>query len=81
MADVKMVVFIHPPQMASSLTAASMLVQANIPIYTVSKILGHTQLKTTERYSHLADDSLLAAADTAANAMANVWATSKSSPV
>ena len=62
-------------------TAASMLVQANIPIYTVSKILGHTQLKTTERYSHLADDTLLAAADTAASAMANVWATSKSSAV
>lgn len=60
-------------------TAASMLVQSNIPIYTVSKILGHTQLKTTERYAHLADDTLLAAADTAASAMGNVWGTSKSS--
>lgn len=54
-------------------TAASMLVQANVPIYTVSKILGHTQLKTTERYSHLADETLLAATDTAANAMGNTW--------
>ena len=54
-------------------TAASMLVQANVPIYTVSKILGHTQLKTTERYAHLADDTLLAAADTAASAMGNLW--------
>lgn len=54
-------------------TAASMLVQSNVPIYTVSKILGHTQLKTTERYSHLADETLLAAADTAATAMGSTW--------
>ncbi len=60
-------------------TAASLLVQSNVPIYTVSKILGHTQLKTTERYAHLSDDTLLAAADTAATAMGSTWFAQKSS--
>jgi integrase len=50
-------------------TAASVLVQANVPIFTVSRILGHTQIKTTQRYSHLAEETLLAATETASNAL------------
>lgn len=50
-------------------TAASVMVQANIPIYTVSRILGHTQVKTTARYSHLAEDTLLAATETASSVL------------
>jgi hypothetical protein len=29
----------------------------------VQRILGHTQIKTTQRYAHLSQDSLLAAAN------------------
>lgn len=40
-------------------TYASHLVQAGVPIYTVSKLLGHASVKTTERhYAHLAQSHL-----------------------
>lgn len=35
-------------------TCASYLVQAGIDLYTVKEILGHSSIKMTERYSHLA---------------------------
>jgi integrase len=44
---------------------ASFLINAGRSIYEVQKILGHTQLKTTQRYSHLSQDTLLAAMNTA----------------
>jgi integrase len=47
---------------------ASFLVNAGRSIYEVQKILGHTQLKTTQRYSHLAPETLLNAADAVAQA-------------
>jgi site-specific recombinase XerD len=34
-------------------TFASNLVMAGVPIYTVSKILGHSDVKTTEIYAYL----------------------------
>ncbi len=34
-------------------STASLLVQANVPIYTVKEILGHSQIATTLIYSHL----------------------------
>jgi len=34
-------------------------------------------LKTTERYAHLAENTLLSAADTAAIAMGNLWGVAK----
>ncbi len=37
---------------------ASHAVMNGIPIYTVSKLLGHTSVKTTERYSHLLPERL-----------------------
>lgn len=37
----------------------------------VQKLLGHSQIKTTARYSHLAPETMLNAADAMANAMAN----------
>ena len=43
-------------------TCASWLVQAGIPLFTVQKILGHSTIALTERYSHLAPDSFRAAA-------------------
>lgn len=39
-------------------TFASHLVQAGIDLYTVSKLLGHTSIKTTEIYAHLAPQTL-----------------------
>ena len=43
---------------------ASFLVNAGRSIYEVQKILGHTQIKTTQRYAHLAQETLLDAANT-----------------
>ncbi len=42
-------------------TAASWLVGEGIPLYTVQRYLGHSQISLTERYSHLSDDNLRAA--------------------
>ena len=38
---------------------ASWLVQSGVSIYLVSKLLGHSDIKTTEIYSHLRQDDLL----------------------
>ena len=46
---------------------ASFLVNAGRSIYEVQKILGHTQIKTTQRYAHLSQDSLIAAANEVPN--------------
>ncbi len=43
-------------------TFASWLVQMGTPLYTVSKLMGHSSLKMTERYAHLAPDTQRAAA-------------------
>ncbi len=43
-------------------TFASWLVQMGKPLYTVSKLMGHSSLKMTERYAHLAPDTQRAAA-------------------
>ena len=59
-------------------TAASVMVQANVPILTVSRILGHTQIKTSLRYSHLAEANLLAATETASNVLGNLGNVQKS---
>jgi hypothetical protein len=45
------------------------LINSGQSIYVVSKLLGHSQIKTTTRYSHLSDATLLSAVDSAANAM------------
>jgi integrase len=37
---------------------ASMLVSAGVPIYTVQKMIGHSQIQTTQRYAHLAPETL-----------------------
>jgi integrase len=43
---------------------ASFLINSGRSLYEVQKILGHTQVKTTQRYAHLSQDSLIAAANT-----------------
>ena len=42
---------------------ASYLVNAGRSLYEVQKILGHTQIKTTQRYAHLSQDTLIDAAN------------------
>jgi integrase len=44
-------------------TCASWLVMADVPMSKVAKILGHKELKTTQRYAHLADSSLVEAVE------------------
>jgi integrase len=52
---------------------ASNLVNAGQSIYVVGKLLGHSQVKTTQRYAHLSDATLLAAVDLAASATGTPW--------
>jgi integrase len=47
---------------------ASALVNSGRSIYEVQKLLGHSKVTTTERYSHLSNQTLLDAADAAATA-------------
>jgi integrase len=48
---------------------ASLLINAGRTLYEVQHILGHTQVKTTQRYAHLSQDTLLAAANSATVAL------------
>lgn len=52
---------------------ASNLVNSGRTIYEVAKILGHTQIQTTQRYAHLSQETLLAAVDAAAKATGTNW--------
>jgi integrase len=54
-------------------TGASQLLKAGASIYTVSRILGHANLRTTQRYAHLSDDALLAAVDAQASVIGASW--------
>lgn len=60
-------------------TFASNLVNAGHSLFVVSRALGHANIAQSAIYSHLADDTLLAAADAAANAMGNTWSDLKNS--
>ena len=50
-------------------TAASWMVQKGVPLYEVSKVLGHRTIQMTERYSHFASDHLTSAVNTLAAAL------------
>ena len=60
-------------------TFASVLVNAGHSLFVVSKALGHVNTLMTQRYSHLSDQTLLAAADAASNAMGGAWGEEKKS--
>lgn len=47
-------------------TAASWYIANGVDIYTAGKILGHSSIASTARYSHVANDSLLSAVDAGA---------------
>ena len=48
---------------------ASFLVNRGVPLYTVQGLLGHTQPRTTQRYAHLAPQTLLNAAEAISDAL------------
>jgi len=52
---------------------ASNMVNSGRTIYEVAKVLGHSQLKTTQRYAHLSQETLLEAVDAAADATGTDW--------
>ena len=52
---------------------ASFLVNAGRTLYEVQKILGHTQVKTTQRYAHLSHDTLLDATNSVNTTLAGMF--------
>ncbi len=52
---------------------ASNLVNSGRSILEVSKLLGHSSVSMSQRYTHLADETLFSAVDAAANAMGTSW--------
>jgi len=55
---------------------ASLLVNGGRTLYEVQRILGHSQSRTTQRYAHLNQDTLIAAANTATLAVGSVMGVS-----
>jgi len=53
-------------------SAASFMINAGIDLYAVGKVLGHADHKSTMRYSHLANETLLAAVEAGAARMNQV---------
>ncbi|MDD3017837.1 MAG: tyrosine-type recombinase/integrase [Comamonas sp.] len=51
---------------------ASLLVNSGRTLYEVQHLLGHTQIKTTQRYAHLSQETLLEAANAATKAVGTV---------
>ena len=52
---------------------ASFLINNGRSLYEVQKILGHTQVRTTQRYAHLAQETLLDAANSAVEALGEAF--------
>ena len=61
-------------------TFASNLVNAGHSLFVVSKALGHATTQMSERYAHLSNETMLAAADAAANAVGTIWTQEKKLP-
>lgn len=51
-------------------SAASFMINGGVDLYAVGKVLGHADHKSTMRYSHLANETLLAAVEVGANKQA-----------
>jgi site-specific recombinase XerD len=54
-------------------SAASFMINAGIDLYTVGKMIGHVSVNSTTRYSHLANDTLMAAAEAGAAKLDVNW--------
>ncbi|MEP5374317.1 MAG: tyrosine-type recombinase/integrase [Hyphomicrobiales bacterium] len=51
---------------------ASFLINSGRSLYEVQKLLGHTQVKTTQRYAHLSQETLLEAADAGTASLSSI---------
>lgn len=51
---------------------ASLLINSGRSLYEVQKLLGHTQIKTTQRYAHLSRETLLDASNAATQAVGSI---------
>ena len=60
---------------------ASFLVNSGRSLYEVQRLLGHAHIKTTQRYAHLSDETLISAANTAGSFMPTVPTAPVSWPV
>ena len=59
---------------------ASFLVNSGRTLYEVQHLLGHTQIKTTARYSHLSQDTLLDASNAVTRAVGHLFMPTLSAP-
>lgn len=50
-------------------SAASFMINGRVDLFTVGRILGHADHRSTMRYSHLANDTLMAAVEAAVAGM------------
>lgn len=55
-------------------SAASFMAAAGIDLYTIGKVLGHANYKTTSRYAHLHSNQLIAAVEAGAAKLGVEWA-------
>jgi len=51
---------------------ASLLINSGRSLYEIQRLLGHTQIKTTQRYAHLAPETLLDASNAATRAIGSL---------
>jgi site-specific recombinase XerD len=51
---------------------ANLLINSGRSLYEVQRLLGHSQIKTTQRYAHLAPETLLEATNAATRAVGSV---------
>jgi len=59
---------------------ASFLVNSGRTLFEVQRILGHTQVKTTQRYAHLSHDTLLDATNAVNSQIGHLFTPTLSSP-
>lgn len=55
-------------------SAASFMINAGTDLYAVGRVLGHADHKSTMRYSHLANETLMRAVEAGAANLKGVWA-------
>ncbi len=55
-------------------SAASFMINSGVDLFAVGKVLGHADYKSTMRYSHLANETLLSAVEAGAAKQSAAWA-------
>ena len=56
-------------------SAASFMINSGVDLFAVGKVLGHADYKSTMRYYHLANETLLSAIEAGASKLSAQWAT------